>query len=77
MEIEQDLHEPNYFKKRRLWKKLLEERGIEIDCEQALGDFILRMDLLLHAKQYADAHEGFHCNKEITTEELKNFIEEE
>ena len=55
--------------KRKIIKKLLKERGIEIDCD--LDTFVISMDLLMYAQEYADAYEGFHSGKEITKEELK------
>jgi hypothetical protein len=70
------LYDPPYFTKRRMWRKLLEEKGVEIDCEQALDDFILRMDFLLYSKQYADAYTGFHSGEQITPEELKQLVRE-
>ena len=74
MTTQDDLHEPQHFTKRRMWRKMLKERGIEIDCE--LDHFIMRMDSLLHARQYADASEGFHSSKMPTIEEVLSSIRE-
>ena len=55
--------------KRKIIKKLLKDKGIEIDCD--LDTLVISMDLLLYQQQYIDAYEGFHSGKEITKEELK------
>ena len=60
--------------KRKIMKKILSDRGIEIDGD--LDDLVISMDLLLHQQEYINAYEGFHSGKEITTGELKEVGDE-
>ena len=59
-----------------MWKRILKARGIEIDSSDELDRFIMNMDMLLHAQQYADASEGFHSAKTPTIEEVLAYIRE-
>ena len=47
--------------KRKILKRLLKDRGIEIDGD--LDDLVISMDLLRYAQEYADVYEGFHSGK--------------
>ena len=59
-----------------MWKRILKSRGIEIDSSDELDDFIMKMDLLLYAQQYANASEGFNSTKTPTIEEALAYIRE-
>lgn len=61
--------------KLKMLKRLLKERGIEIDGDiHDLGDLLVRMDMLLYAKQYVRSQEIWNSDKVPTASELKEIF---